>query len=249
MTQFRDSLISLDDTLYYHCISRCVRCAFLCGEDSFSGKSFEHRRQWILDRIRELSDVFAIEVCAYSIMSNHYHLVLYVNKEEIDHCSDLEVCARWNHFYSLPMVVERWRSDFQSSESETKIALEIVEEWGCRLTSISWFMRGLNEHIARKSNKEDDCKGRFLEGRFKSQALLDEKALFSCMAYVDLNPIRAKMVESIETSAFTSVHEGMHGLSSNVFSSTTSSKSADEIYCFHKPLVKFLDDDNWSEKS
>ena len=83
MTQSRSSLISLSDTPYYHCISRCVRRAFLCGEDHYSGQSFSHRRQWMIDRIRALSDIFAINVCAYSIMSNHYHLVLHVNEAEI----------------------------------------------------------------------------------------------------------------------------------------------------------------------
>jgi len=77
MTQSRSSLISLVDTPYYHCISRCVRRAVLCGEDKYSGKSFSHRRQWMVDRVRQLSAIFTIDVCAYSIMSNHYHLVLY----------------------------------------------------------------------------------------------------------------------------------------------------------------------------
>ncbi|MCP4324753.1 MAG: transposase [Psychromonas sp.] len=72
MTQSRESLISLSDTPYYHCISRCVRRAFLCGEDRFSGQSFEHRRLWVVERIRYLTYVFSIEVGAYVILSNHY---------------------------------------------------------------------------------------------------------------------------------------------------------------------------------
>ena len=82
MRQSRSSLISLVDTPYYHCICRCVRRAFLCGEDPYTGKDFSYCRQWMVDRIRQLSEVFAIDVCAYSIMSNHYHLVLHANEAE-----------------------------------------------------------------------------------------------------------------------------------------------------------------------
>jgi len=230
MTQSRDSLISLSDTLYYHCISRCVRRAFLCGEDKFSGQSFAHRRQWVIDRIRYLTDVFSIDVCAYSILSNHYHLVLYVNEEEINHCSNYQICERWSKIYSLSPIVVRWQKGELNSDIQEEEAMSIIAEWRKRLTSISWFMRCLNEFIARKANKEDDCTGRYWEGRFKSQALLDEKALLTCMAYVDLNPIRAKMHDSVEESEYTSVFERIHNKSHH----------AEKDHSVHKPLVKFI---------
>lgn len=189
MTISREEQISLETTRYYHCVSRCVRRAFLCGEDPVSGRDLNHRKQWLVEYIRFLSGVFAIRVCAYAIMSNHYHLVLYVDLEAQESWSDEEVYERWKQLFSgtIPDAA-------------------MVPVWRQRLGDLSWFMRCLNETIARDSNREDGCKGRFWEGRFKSQALVDEGALLVCMAYVDLNPVRAKQAQTPEESEFTSIY-------------------------------------------
>ena len=216
MTQSRSKQVSLQDTRYYHLISRCVRRAYLCGVDSYSQQNFEHRRQWMVDRIRFLSSVFAIDVAAYAVMSNHYHLVIYVDESEAKAWSDDEVCERWEQLYHSQPLVERLQAGNCNCQAEIDAAQAIVNKWRNRLMDLSWFMRNLNEYIARKSNKEDNCKGRFWEGRFKSQALLDEKAVLACMAYVDLNPVRAKMASSVNTSQYTSIFERINDKASDV---------------------------------
>ena len=215
MTQSRSSQISLQDTCYYHLISRCVRRAFLCGVDKYTKQSFEHRRQWMVDRIRFLTSVFAIDVAAYAVMSNHYHLVVHVNEDEAKNWTTEEVCQRWHKLYHLHPLVERLLANESSGKAEQNIAHEIVEKWRNRLMDLSWLMRNLNEHMARKSNKEDNCKGRFWEGRFKSQALLDRKAILACMAYVDLNPIRAGIASTPVNSQYTSIFDRIHNKSSH----------------------------------
>ena len=84
MPKPRYTQVSLDTTPYYHCISRCVRRAFLCGTDEHTGQSYEHRRQLIEEKLLELAAVFALDICAYAIMSNHYHVVLYVDKAKAE---------------------------------------------------------------------------------------------------------------------------------------------------------------------
>jgi len=205
MPQPRFQQVSIEDTPYYHCVSRCVRRAFLCGIDAQTGFDFEHRRQWIVDRIKLLSSVFAIDLCAYAVMSNHYHLVVRINADEVKQWSDEEVARRWMQIFSGPLLMHQFLTNADLTKAELKRVAELFSTWRKRLCDLSWFMRCLNEPIARMANREDHCTGRFWEGRFKSQALLDARAVLACMTYVDLNPIRAAMAKTPEQSDYTSI--------------------------------------------
>jgi hypothetical protein len=255
MTMPRSALVSLSDTPWYHVVSRCVRRAFLCGDDSFTGKNFNHRRGWIESLILELAGVFAIDVAAYSVMSNHYHIIVRIDGERAKKWTDEEVLNRWTQLFTGPLFVQRYLSEERTEMDVSQLAS--VSTWTAtyrdRLHDLSWFMRVLNESIARMANSEDECTGRFWEGRFKSQALLDEHALLTAMAYVDLNPLRAAMAETLEQSDHTSVQQRIHDVSDTVAGKTNKvskkqHRSAAVLLPKLPPIKETQDDRLHSEK-
>jgi REP element-mobilizing transposase RayT len=211
MTRAREHLVCLSETPYYHVTSRCVRRAFLCGVDRHSGKSYEHRRGWIEDRVRILASLFSIRLCAYAVMSNHYHLVVKLCPGESRSWSDEEVLARWTSLFKGPLLVQHYQAGESLSDPEQETLCDLVSVYRRRLASLSWFMKCLNEPIARRANAEDRCTGHFWEARFHSQSLRSERALLTAMAYVDLNPIRAKLARTPEQSQFTSLKARLEG--------------------------------------
>ena len=104
MTKPRKQQISLDATPFYHCVSRCVRRAFLCGTDKFNGRSYEHRRRQIENDVLRLASVFFIDVAAFAIMSNHYHLVLYVDQDACRSASGKDIVERWHKLFTGPFL-------------------------------------------------------------------------------------------------------------------------------------------------
>lgn len=203
MPKPRKALVSVDTTPCYHVVSRCVRRTFLFGV--VDNKDFSHRRDAIVQRLSELTQLFCIDISAYAIMSNHYHLVVRLQKQRALDLSVTDIINRWRSLYALPLLAQRYADNDLLTDEEHEEALRQIDERRRRLYDLSWFMRCLNEPIARMANLEDGCTGRFWEGRFKSQALLDERAELQAMAYVDLNPIRAQVANSLEHSDYTSI--------------------------------------------
>ncbi|MGL4186658.1 MAG: transposase [Thiotrichaceae bacterium] len=205
MPRPRRTQISLEDTPYYHCCSRVVRRAFLCGDDTYSGKNYDHRRAWVESLLFELEAVFAIDIAAFAVMSNHLHLVLRVDIDSANGWTDREVLEQWHKLFKGDELTQKFvKGELVEAHEVSRLKYSIAL-YRSRLCDISWFMRCLNEPIARQANQEDNCTGRFWEGRFKSQALLDEAAVLACMIYVDLNPIRAQLANTPKQSDHTSI--------------------------------------------
>lgn len=202
MTRPRAHIAPPDTAGNYHCVQRCVRRAFLCGADDYTGRSFEHRKDWVENRIELVAQCFAVSIHAYAVMSNHLHLVIGIDPQQAASWSTEDVAARWVRLFPPREASQAAAESKRRRLLEDPIRLHLIRQ---RLGSLSWLMRCLAEPIARRANREDNCKGRFWEGRYRCQALCDERSLLAAMAYVDLNPIRAGMSDRLDTSAHTSV--------------------------------------------
>ena len=203
----RSEQFSPDEVCIVHTIQRCVRRAFLAGMDQQSGKDFSYRREWIRRRLEALSSVFGIDVLTYAVMSNHIHTILRNRPDVVASWTDEQVATRWLSVFPGQRVEELHLAQPTEIQVQTLANNPIeMKKIRRRLSDISWFMRALAEPVARSANKEDECTGRFWEGRFKAQRITDEAGLLACAMYVDLNPVRAAMAatpdESVHTSAY-----------------------------------------------
>jgi REP element-mobilizing transposase RayT len=228
----RSQLIDSEYPMHYHLVSRCVRKSWLCGLDPKSRKNYEHRKTWLRNRLLHLARCFAVAIDAYAIMSNHFHLVVYFDPRESFSWSDEEVADRW--LAAFPPHTEPDSAEKQAIlDLHRAILLQMpnrILHARKTLGSLSMFMKHLKQPIARQANKEDQCLGHFFEGRFYSGALLDESAVIAAMAYVDLNPVRARIVQDI------SKYEAASGFDRSKLANNTPRRLAEAI----QPLVSGL---------
>ena len=152
-------------------------------------------------------------------MSNYFHCILRSRHDVVETWSDDEVARKW--WMLCPARKNKDGSPAEPTEFELNSIRNDasgLKDKRKRLSSISWFMRFLSERVAKEANKQDECTGRFWEGRFNSTILPDESAIAACMVYVDLNPVRAGIAATPEASDFTSAQERIVDL-----------KTADEV--------------------
>jgi REP element-mobilizing transposase RayT len=208
----RQTLIDPTQIQIVHVWNRCVRRAFLCGQDPLTGKDFEHRRLWARQRLEHLASVFAIDCITFSIMSNHTHQILRSRPDVVSQWDDCQVAQRW-----LRLTPKRDRQGNADEPSEAEITA-LANDQGyiakirVRLSDISWWMRYFSHHLACRANREDSLKGHFWESRFGSELLIDNASVLACMIYVDLNPVRAQMAATPEESDYTGAKDRIDDL-------------------------------------
>ena len=201
----RSKLVDEEQAREYHLVSRCVRRAYLCGWDRLTRRDYSHRKRWVVDRLELLGRCFAVEVHAYAVLDNHVHIVVTYDPKACKEWSDEDVAVRWVE--AFPPTEHGQILEERKPEARE---LLLGDPHGLRrarrtLGSLSNFMKHLKQPIARRANLEDGREGHFFEQRFYSGALLSDDALLAAMAYVDLNPVRAKLAKRIEECTYTSI--------------------------------------------
>jgi hypothetical protein len=218
----RSDVFQDDEIGVYHCFNRIVRRSFLCGVDPHTGIDYSHRRDWMLRRLKYLAEHFSIDVLAYAILSNHYHLVLRNRPDQVDAMSDRDVVVAWL------MICPKTQKNadgtaLQPTEPEIRAELSLpgrVDELRHRLSNPSWMIRQLAQYMGIRCNAEDKLCGHFWESRFGMRRLCDEAAVLACLAYVDLNPIRAHLTDSLEGYRQVSIGERLRTLDDETIDSS-----------------------------
>lgn len=204
----RKKVVDCDVVGVYHVWGRCVRRAWLCGDDPLSGIDYSERRGWIRQLQEELAALFAVEVEFHVEMSNHLHLVVRTRPDIALTWTDEEVVRRMLTVHKI--IHSRDGQIAVPSPAEVQKELEDPErvaELRGRLRDLSWFMKALRETVARRANRSEEIAGAFWDGRYRCRRLMDETAILICGIYVDLNQIRSGEAATPEQSTHTSAFD------------------------------------------
>ncbi len=199
MTVPRSQIVDVSLTPWYHMICRTVRGADLLGQGELD------RKRWIEDRLKFLSEIFAIDVASYAVLNDHFQCLVRLNPSKAETWSDEKIAQKWAKVVpprgkdrkTLP-VNNEWITEMIADS-------KFISESRQRLTNAGWFMKNLKEPLARMANQADEQTGAFWQSRFKSIAILDDEALLATCVYIDLSSVASGMAKLPEESEYTSV--------------------------------------------
>ena len=164
-------LVISGEPAVYHVMSRTALDGFPIGDVE---------KDFLLKLIKRLSGLFFTEVMGFCLMGNHFHLLVKMLPES--DLSDKAILKRLAAYHGDARAVEIDQLPFFRS----------------KLASLSEYLREIKVQFARYYNKRRGRRGYFWGGRFKSVIVDSGETLVNCLAYIDLNPIRAGLVQRPE---------------------------------------------------
>ena len=193
---------------HYHVMSRVNDQAFL-----FNKAGFRSEMVGIMNRVAEFTGV---EIKAYTMMSNHFHMILHVVKP-VEVISDEVILKRITALYGREKAESEYNDwmELKANGSENLLALR-RRKWLRRMHDISEFSKTFKELIVILYKHKYGLKGSLWGARFKSTMFQDGKYLQRCIRYIELNAVRAGMVKRIKDYPFSSHHTAEGGFAGTV---------------------------------
>jgi REP element-mobilizing transposase RayT len=164
-------LIINDETAVYHVMSRTALDGFPLGDIE---------KDFMLDLIRRYATLYFVEILGFCLMGNHFHILVRMFPEY--KFTDDDIKKRYVEFYG----------------DERVFADGMIPSLRVKLSSLSEFMREIKVGFARFYNRQNNRRGYFWGDRFKSVIVENGETLINCLAYIDLNPLRAGLVQHPE---------------------------------------------------
>lgn len=192
---------------YYHCLSRIVGRDFLLGDEE---------KEHFVVLLRKLEAFHGVRAVTYCVMSNHFHLLLEIPDPAITASLDRETILHRIGLLYDEFTVETVRQELEraAAAENSRWEKEVLDRYRGRMGNLSTFVQELKQRFSSWYNRRHQRKGTLWEERFKSMLVEgDEKALLTIAAYIDLNPIRAHMVDKVEDyrwSGYASAVGGNH---------------------------------------
>lgn len=224
----RKEIIRPNQVAVYHCWATTLPKMVLCGKKG--KKDYDHRKEWIRARLVQMSEVFAVEVCGYSINKDRLDVVIRVRPDVAKKWSKEEVARRWKMIHPQDRDRELEFETVKPSKQQTQELLADkgqLEECRKRLFDVTWFVRDLCEAVARRMNREEGRKGRVWYGRFRTRQILDAPAALAACVALEASPVLSGCTGDIAQGGYSSACDRIAGVKARAKAKARAPRSND----------------------